>query len=263
MNQCQTHNNDVMITTPSIIKNINSKYLDGSIETIDDDESLTLRTGALSGLTSLRSLTMREVLTISEAGVFKDLTALEAVSFPKLTSISSEDAFSGCSSLATVSMPSVSSISGGAWSYTQTADIQRDSGFFRNCPLLTTISLPSLVSLGACVFWGCSGLANVDLPEVTNVGVAAFGSCNALTALVLPKVTTLGQRVFRSCNGLLQIQLGSLGHPVTSTNNSMLKQLQSNCTVTIYVSDPSNVTLSGAGSNYGADSNVTVTYAQA
>lgn len=263
MNQCELHNISVKIAAANTVKNINSQFLDGSIEVIDDAEAVTLRAGALSGLTALRSLTMREVLTISGAEVFKGLTNLESVSCPKLTTISSADAFSSCTHLSTINMPALTSISGGTWSYTQTVDEQRDKGFFKNCPLLTSICLPSLTSLGDCTFWGCSGLASVSLPKVTSVGVCAFSECNALTSLTLPKVTTLGLDVFRKCSSLTQIQLGSPGNPVTSTSNNMLKQLLSDCTVTIYVSDPSNVTLNGKNSNYGAGSNVTIVYAQA
>ena len=47
MNQCELHNISVKIAAANTVKNINSQFLDGSIEVIDDAEAVTLRAGAL------------------------------------------------------------------------------------------------------------------------------------------------------------------------------------------------------------------------
>ncbi len=80
---------------------------------------------------------------------------------------------------------------------------------FKECPNLTTITLPStLTSLGAYCFDGCSVLTNVGLPEaLTTIGNYAFQNCTSLSFVddkIPDTVTSIGSSVFDGC-GLVSV----------------------------------------------------------
>lgn len=77
---------------------------------------------------------------------------------------------------------------------------------------------------------------NSVLDKVNAVGQEAFSGCSALRIVYLPKATYFMHYNFRYCTGLSDVQLGSVGYPVTVmalyTFNGVT---QGNLTITLYV----------------------------
>lgn len=68
---------------------------------------------------------------------------------------------------------------------------------------------------------GCkgSGITSAELPELTEIGNAAFADCERVKEIAIPKITALGvytASIFSGCKALKTLDVGSIGHAVTS-----------------------------------------------
>ena len=102
-------------------------------------------------------------------------------------SIIGYSAFAGCSSLSTVNIPSCVSLYQGA---------------FQNCTSLKSISLPECMSIGPNAFNWCDKLSEVSIPKVRWIGGQAFGYCKSLTSIYGPSVSQIYQTAFQGCTSL-------------------------------------------------------------
>lgn len=136
-------------------------------------------------------------------------------------------------------------------------------GKLAKCSALVSISLPELHTLGSYTFADDVSLANVSLPALQTIGSYSFKGCTSLENITLPKAATLSGNVFNGCTALHEVTLGSSGFAVVSTSATTLAGISPTATVTFYVSDPTNVTLTGHDTNYGAPAGVTIQYEQA
>ena len=104
-------------------------------------------------------------------------------------------------------------VSGGdTSSYYYTYNDQIGGHTFENCVGLTSLTLPSGVTLiGYSAFEGCSGLTSLDIPSgVTEIGGSAFFGCSGLTSLDIPSgVTAIGGGAFEGCSGLTSLDIPS------------------------------------------------------
>jgi len=81
---------------------------------------------------------------------------------------------------------------------------------FKDCGLLTSISLPSTITdIRNLAFSGCTQLASMEIPSsVTSIGECAFVNCSSLNTIVIPSsVTQLGEEVFWNCTSLVSVVL--------------------------------------------------------
>ena len=79
---------------------------------------------------------------------------------------------------------------------------------FRNCSVLTSISIPnSVTSIGKSAFENCSDLTSITIPNsVTSIGDSAFYDCSGLTSITIPNsVTSIGEYAFSGCSGLTSV----------------------------------------------------------
>lgn len=131
---------------------------------------------------------------------------------------------------------------------------------FRYCRGITEIHLPMAQSIGSYALQGCIKLTEIELPSAETVEAYAFSNCTFLEKAILPKVTGLsGNNAFNYCTALKTVQLGSVGHPVSSlAANTFLNCTQSGLTITIYTTG--GAALSGAP--WGA-TNATIIYKEA
>ncbi len=85
---------------------------------------------------------------------------------------------------------------------------------FENCSRLTTIDIPSnlsLTSIGEYTFYGCSSLTSVEIPSsVTTIGNSAFYGCHSLASVEIPtSVTSIGFAAFSDCRSLTSVEIPS------------------------------------------------------
>lgn len=107
---------------------------------------------------------------------------------------------------------------------------------FYSCVDLTTIDVKDIVSVASTGFQSCTSLTSLDFPKLTSVGQNAFLACTAVINASFPMLTNCNvQRVLRGCLALENVQLGSIGHGVTTLHNLFFEQdTQTGLTITIY-----------------------------
>ena len=147
-----------------------------------------------------------------------------------------DGAFKGRTSLTSVSMPSVTSIGAIA---------------FSGCTSLTSVSMPNVTSIGGSAFDGCTSLTSVSMPNVTSIGGGAFGGCTTLTSVSMPNVTSIGGQAFSGCTSLTSVSMPN----VTSIGGSAF----SGCTSLTSVSMPNVTSITGWQAFSGCSSLKSVT----
>ena len=103
------------------------------------------------------------------SGAFSGNTSLKSVSLPVGVKKIGQEAFADCTALTSVSLPStLESIGAGA---------------FYGCSSLVSVNIPSgVTSLGDDAFYGCASLKTVTIPDsVTSIGDGAFDGCDGVT----------------------------------------------------------------------------------
>lgn len=75
---------------------------------------------------------------------------------------------------------------------------------------LTSVSMPSLTSLGVSALENQVALTSVSFPNVTTSGGSALTNCPLLATVSLPKLQSLSDRLFASCYALTEAILPSI-----------------------------------------------------
>lgn len=103
------------------------------------------------------------------SGAFSGNTSLKSVSLPVGVKKIGQEAFADCTALTSVSLPSTLESVG--------------AGAFYGCSSLGSVNIPSgVTSLGDDAFYGCSSLKTVTIPDsVTSIGDGAFDGCDGVT----------------------------------------------------------------------------------
>ena len=88
---------------------------------------------------------------------------------------------------------------------------------FSNCPLLTSVELPStVVRIDGNAFYNCNSLTSISMPGVMSIGPDAFSRC-ALTSLQLPKSLQIEEIAFRG-NSMASITIDPENENFTSVD---------------------------------------------
>lgn len=103
------------------------------------------------------------------SGAFSGNTSLRSVSLPVGVKKIGQEAFADCTALTSVSLPSTLESVG--------------AGAFYGCSSLGSVNIPSgVTSLGDDAFYGCPSLKTVTIPDsVTSIGDGAFDGCDGVT----------------------------------------------------------------------------------
>jgi len=80
---------------------------------------------------------------------------------------------------------------------------------FSPCMNLTTISLPSVATVGQGAFYACTSLTTVNMPIAQTIGVSAFRNCTSLTMADFPAATQIKGSAFSGCRMLSSLTLGA------------------------------------------------------
>ena len=182
---------------------------------------------AFFGCTALVSVDMPSVTSIGE-WAFLGCTSLTSVDLHFVTEIES-DAFYDCNSLkeinVDVSNNNYASVDGvlynkgvtelilcpaGITSLEVPNTVISIKGYAFNSEILTSISMPSVTSIGEEAFSGCISLVLVDMPLVTSIGEKAFSGCISLVLVDMPLVTSIGEKAFSGCTSLASVYMPSV-----------------------------------------------------
>ena len=112
-----------------------------------------------------------------------------------VTSIGGQ-AFYGCTGLTgTISLINCTSIGNAA---------------FQGCSNITTVLLPTGISINSSVFFNCTRLSSIDLSTVTSIGTSAFQECTGLSGTIsLINCTSIGENAFQNCTRISGINLSN------------------------------------------------------
>ena len=98
------------------------------------------------------------------------------------------NAFANCTKLTNVYLgPSVTSVYAGS---------------FEGCTGLQTFKATNLTSLYTSMFEGCTSLTTVDAPKVVSISADAFNGCSKLATVSFGAVTEIGSEAFYGCTSL-------------------------------------------------------------
>lgn len=224
----------------------------------------TVSTSALSGCTSLTSLTLdsQNQSLFVQCGILYEKTSLTVLghvskftgemTYPAgvttvpggdmtgVTSIILPDSVVSFSSSVTGLAPKIAEGPQMLFGYVNKANLTRavmTSGTaapsFSGAEKLVTVSLPSTVtSIAQNAFNGCAALKNVTLPSgIKAIPYGAFSGCKALTSVNIPSgVTSIGGSAFKGCESLTTISIPS---GVTSIGSSAFESCKKLKTVTL------------------------------
>ena len=156
------------ITIPSTIngypvKQLNTKFLGPKvIEVILPNTITTIKDGAFTNLTALKTVNLPNSITTIGASAFSGCIGLASISIPNSVTSVGASAFSGCTNLNTINLSSKMTV--------------LEASLLYNCTGLTSVMIPtSVTQINSQCFYGCTGLTSLNDPAtVTTIGSNAF-----------------------------------------------------------------------------------------
>ncbi len=109
-------------------------------------------------------------------------------------------AFTNCISLTTINIPSSVSVIG--------------KNAFSNCTSLENVNIPiDVTAIEDYLFYNCIKLSNIIIPSnISSIGNYAFSKCTSLTSIIVPNsVISIGKSAFSNCNTLEKITIPFVG----------------------------------------------------
>ena len=174
--------------------------------------------------TSLSSITMENGIINIEKSAFRYCKSLTSITIPSSMTKIGREVFRNCSSLRSIIWNAkyyvdavyaspFSDIASQITSFTFGDDIEYIPAFLCDgMQKLTSITIPNtVVTMGDCVFRGCSSLNTVTMGNaVKNIGNRAFYTCKSLTSIIIPNsVITIEDGAFWDCTALSSAVVGN------------------------------------------------------
>lgn len=88
---------------------------------------------------------------------------------------------------------------------------------FRDCSMLSSISIPAATNIGVHTFADCDALTSVMLPAATTIDDSAFETCDSFTYVSLPAATSIEELAFAGCTSLAAVDFGDTPRPTVPT----------------------------------------------
>lgn len=181
-----------------------------------------------------------ECLTVGSYA-FSSNNKIISINLPKCTEVSA-NAFNSCQNLITISLPKCVTV--GTLAITnskiQTLDLPEcatigDDGL-RNNGFLATVNLPKCQTLGAGAFIACPNLTSIDLPSIVTINSRAFNGNTLLETVILGEnITEIGSSAFMGCTALASLTVKATTPPTLGTSAFANTQLAGSGTGKIYV----------------------------
>ena len=164
----------------------------------DEDGAVYLGTYLVSfdNINNLTSYTVRANTNIILVDAFKDEN-LEEIILPESVAYINKNAFRNMTNLTSINLPS------------SLKSIDNYAFYGDSLLQITATSLPSLVSVGAHAFDGCTNITDLDLNNVTAISEYAFNGCTNLSNITMNNATTIGAYAFNGCANLSNITLNN------------------------------------------------------
>ena len=174
--------------------------------------------------TSLSSITMENGIINIEKSAFRYCKSLTSITIPSSMTKIGREVFRNCSSLRSIIWNAkyyvdavyaspFRDIASQITSFTFGDDIEYIPAFLCDgMQKLTSITIPNtVVTMGDCVFRGCSSLNTVTMGNaVKNIGNRAFYTCKSLTSIIIPNsVITIEDGAFWDCTALSSAVVGN------------------------------------------------------
>lgn len=168
---------------------------------------------ALSGRSSITSITMGENVEVINDRAFYNLTALESLYLNDGLEVIGEAAFQSCRALTSVIVPdTVYSMSDNAFAYCRglvsvtlsESLTELNSSVFIECTSLTSVVVPDGITfIGESAFSGCELLGDVKFGSgVQYIDTLAFYQCGIVELVIPGNIETIGSQSFKNCESL-------------------------------------------------------------
>ena len=166
-------------TVGSMTAGLNAFQYHAEVEKITFESGGTLRyfpASTFTNCTGLKEITLPDSLIGLQGLAFNNCEALETVRFAENQKITvGVNEFCNCYALTQQSLEDI-------LSHLASGQTLIPSGMFVNCRAITELILPSqIVTLNG--FGGCTALESAELPSVTTVGAGVFSGCTSLKTL--------------------------------------------------------------------------------
>ena len=198
-----------------IIDDVLTAFAPGGLTSYDIPTGVTsIGSGVFSGC-NLTSLTIPEGVETIGSYAFQ-ACVLNSLILPEGVKTIRNNAFSG-SSLQTIEFPnSLDSINDHAFSSSAIKSLSLPDNLkviqleaFSHCDSLTSITFgQSTAEIGAKAFKACNALTTIDIPSNITVGNFAFSNCSNLVLATIDSKAT-GHGVFQKCTSLTTVHIGS------------------------------------------------------
>ncbi len=104
-----------------------------------------------------------------------------------------------------------------------------------------TVVFSNIIEIPGYAFTFCTSLTSISLPSAVTIGDNAFIQCTNLTTISLPSAVTIGMCAFGECPNLTTLDLGSSGSGITSIEfDAFYEVTTTNVNLTIKIAEDAN-----------------------
>ena len=174
-----------------IVESISKRLIQGTYQSVIDEEVLEISPYAFRGCTKLVSIVIHKIIECLDQNTFAGCTSLKSVIFENPAIAIDGDVFSGCTALESIKFPTEAQI-----------ELITDNGLFTDCASITSVEAPLPVAEYFINFSEAT-LKNIKITTGTAIKDGLFAGCKQLSEVTLPATLELiGDRAFDGASSL-------------------------------------------------------------